>query len=200
MNGYCNVVLILGALVWCLPQGYSQAFNFPKKTWSLGYAVTGEQLPEAATYRPIFLTYRQSVHQFGKGVKTRWNVIVEPQLAWNPATENLPAGWEIGVNAGLRWDWMMGKKTGVLVSLSAGPHYFSQRTALQARGFLFSDNVEIGLFRRWNRGGWIVKGRFRHLSNANLKQPNLGIDNFFVLIGYVTHWTTRPNRRQLGID
>ena len=51
--------------------------------------------------------------------------------------------------------------------------------------FIFSDNFELGasyLPKGW-RAGFNLRARFRHISNAGFKYPNLGVDNLFIIAG-----------------
>jgi hypothetical protein len=75
-------------------------------------------------------------------------------------------------------------------AIGSGPHYITVETDRQARGFIFSDNFELGSaynFERINTA-FLLKFRFRHISNAGLKEPNGGIDNFFVIAGLSANW------------
>ena len=69
-------------------------------------------------------------------------------------------------------------------AIGTGPHYLSLESDIQAKGFIFSDNFEVAFYQKLkSRLGFSIKMRFRHLSNAGLKEPNIGIDNFFLMLG-----------------
>jgi opacity protein-like surface antigen len=69
--------------------------------------------------------------------------------------------------------------------VSVGPHYISVVTQKQANGFIFSDMIGAGFSFFMTKNTMVSSEyRWRHLSNADLKNPNLGINNNFGLIGY----------------
>lgn len=151
---------------------------------TLGYALTAEKLPEGYDYAPFFLTGRFTVHQFSTSKKSTLNVFVEPQLILNTPSSPFKKSYEFGANLGLQCFFPLSKKNGFAASIGVGPHYLSLETAMQAKGFIFSDNFEVGYYQKLKeRWGFTIKPRFRHISNAGFLSPNLGIDNFFVFVG-----------------
>jgi len=72
--------------------------------------------------------------------------------------------------------------------LAAGPHFISIETIKLAKGFTFSDNFMLGLRKKIKIKDayyeFEIQGRFRHMSNAGLKQPTAGIDAFLLMIGF----------------
>ena len=103
--------------------------------------------------------------------------------------------FEVGVNAGLivlksviNIDEYRNIKMYALGSL--GPHYIGASPSRQAKGFLFSDNLRVGL--RIPVSSFIIldlRTGIRHLSNASLKAPNGGLDDvmFGAGIRFVRH-------------
>jgi hypothetical protein len=69
--------------------------------------------------------------------------------------------------------------------LGSGPHYISAHLDRQATGFIFSDNLAIGALTRLNRKQLFLNLQFRirHISNANLKLPNRGVNSYNFFIG-----------------
>ncbi len=66
---------------------------------------------------------------------------------------------------------------------SVGPHYMTLNTADQSQGFLFADTIGLGLNVSISRGSAIdINYRFRHLSNAGIREPNYGIEHHIGLI------------------
>jgi lipid A 3-O-deacylase len=66
-----------------------------------------------------------------------------------------------------------------------GTHYIFAVTQKQANGFIFSDTRGAGFSFFLTKKSMVSVGyRWRHLSNADLKSPNRGINNHFGLIGY----------------
>lgn len=88
-------------------------------------------------------------------------------------------GYEFGLNVGLLIrknlyrDLLM-----IYAAASVGPHYVSGAPQRQTAGFIFSDNIFIGLNIKVSRNTYLdIRPGFRHISNAGLKRPNRGINN-----------------------
>ena len=69
--------------------------------------------------------------------------------------------------------------------ISSGPHYVSGTPERQADGFIFSDNLLLGLnVKLFEKIYLDLRSGFRHISNAGLNHPNGGV-NDLVLNGGV---------------
>lgn len=157
----------------------AQDIPFPGATWSFGKSIIHEQLPEAYRYTPISILGNFPVQQFGK-------LGVYGEYQYTQAT-NLRNSYdfEFGMNFGLRYLMQLNLKTYLIASVGSGPHYITVQTDRQASGFIFSDNFELNLRHYYTELRTTIQlaARFRHISNAGLKSPNGGIDNFFLLFG-----------------
>ena len=148
---------------------------------NIGIPIVQEKLPENYSYNPLFITARFPV--FSKAEK-RLQFYTEPQFAITFPPEEIPTAFEFGANLGIQFDLWKSERQMIRLAGGVGPHYISLETAIQHQGFLFSDNIEIGYYQHLQKNwGFQIKGRFRHLSNANLWKPNKGLDNFFVMLG-----------------
>ncbi len=177
---FFSAPLRLCVLFICLVfQGQAQEIN-------IGIPIIQEQLPENYSYNPLFFTARFPI--FKKSEK-RLQFYIEPQAAITAPPDNISSAFEFGSNLGIQYDVWQGKRQTIRAAIGVGPHYTSLETAIQHKGFLFSDNIELGFYQQVQEyWGIQIKGRFRHLSNANLQQPNKGLDNFFVMLG--VFWRT----------
>jgi len=126
---------------------------------------------------------------FGRGHRllrpSAFSWYVAPQV--NPVLfEGRVEETEAGINLGLQWS-PVEKDVKPFVRMGVGPHYLSFSTARQRGGFIFSDNFATGLIAKIGANAVMeIQYRYRHMSNAGLKDPNWGIDNHFVLVGF--HW------------
>jgi hypothetical protein len=69
---------------------------------------------------------------------------------------------------------------------SAGPHYSQKTPDRQISGFMFNSNANVGInIYMQSNLLFDLRTGFRHLSNANLKFPNRGINNLIISIGLI---------------
>ena len=156
-------------------------YLLPAQEVNIGIPIVQEKLPENYSYNPLFITVRFPL--FPQKEK-RLQFYVEPQFALTFPPKGITRAFEFGSNLGLQYGIWERQKQAIKAAVGVGPHYTSLETAIQHKGFLFSDNIEIGFYQTISPNwGFQFKGRFRHLSNANLLQPNKGLDNWFILVG-----------------
>lgn len=114
--------------------------------------------------------------------KGKLSFFIEPQF--NPVL-NPESDFEFGLSLGLQYQYPIMDKLSIYFLGSVGPHYISAVTEDQANGFIFSDMAGAGIYYNLTDDSAINVGyRFRHMSNAEIKDPNEGIDSNFVVIGY----------------
>jgi hypothetical protein len=108
---------------------------------------------------------------------------LEPQF--NLVHTLRPWDFEFGTNLGFRNYIKVNPGFYLYQMLGSGPHYISARLDRQATGFIFSDNLAIGAFTRFNKKGLFLNLQFRirHISNANLRLPNRGVNSVNFLLG-----------------
>lgn len=128
--------------------------------------------------------------------KEKWGmeVLLQPQFnttQFRPI-DNEPLiknGYEFGLNVGLvvRKN-LMDNFISIYSLLSLGPHYVSGTPKRQADGFIFSDNVFIGINVRMYENIYLdIRPGFRHISNAGLKRPNGGVNNSLLSAGILVN-------------
>lgn len=143
-------------------------------------------IPEGS-YQPVFL-----IGHFGVDLKRYFSELknhrgtlsffLEPQI--NPVV-NPRTDFECGIGIGLQYMYPIMGKLSVYALGSVGPHYISVVTTKQASGFIFADSIGAGFYYYLTKDSALNAGyRFRHMSNANLADPNGGIDTNSGVIGY----------------
>jgi hypothetical protein len=66
----------------------------------------------------------------------------------------------------------------------AGMGYITQHTQEQSTQFNFVEYAGLGLHYFFSKNtAFSMEGRYRHLSNADIKSPNSGINSYFILVG-----------------
>ncbi|MGI9546145.1 MAG: acyloxyacyl hydrolase [Flavobacteriaceae bacterium] len=94
-------------------------------------------------------------------------------------------GYEIGLNIGfLLRHYPANKMLSLYFLISTGPHYASILPYRQSSGFIFSDNLFVGLTIKLTDDSYLdIRPGIRHLSNAGFKYPNGGINNLIISAG-----------------
>ncbi len=105
---------------------------------------------------------------------------LEPQF--NPVLT--PSESEFGLGVGLQYAYPLTEWISPYFLLVTGPHYISVDTTTQAEGFNFSSAAGVGLYISLTKNIALNCGyRLRHISNADLKLPNGGINSHIGLLG-----------------
>ena len=155
--------------------------NLRKLGFSLGASFIDEQLPEGVDYTPFMVMVNSTLWRFKD-----LGITGELQLVKVLESLDRSSNVEFGTNFGLQYTPKVSKSAYLLAGVTAGPHFITINTDLQTRGFIFSDNFEVGIRIKMPSSKWHtdLKVRYRHISNAGIQNPNGGIDNFFVIIGF----------------
>jgi hypothetical protein len=138
-------------------------------------------------YEPLLLIWRLgwNLKQFFPALENQTGTLscyIEPQV--NPVFDR-ETDIECGVGLGLKYMHPLTDSVGAYFFVSVGPHYVSVKTSDQVNGFIFSDTIGAGLsFFVTERSSINVEYRLRHMSNADIEQPNAGINTHFGTIGY----------------
>ena len=115
-----------------------------------------------------------------RGVLT---VFLEPQV--NPVF-GYERRLEAGASLGLKYRYPLTDALSVYGLYSAGFLFLTANTVDQANGLNFANSVGAGISVRIMPGAALDLGfRIRHVSNADLREPNCGIDTYFGTIGFM---------------
>lgn len=153
----------------------------------IDYPVIEEKLPESSSggYKPLLiqanfrfpLIKNNGLHQATLYVTPQFNPVL-------PIPGKNKFLFETGVNLGIAYEYYIPNTAILFLGAGVGPHYINIETSKQANGFIFSDNFFAGVHQIISKE-WLLtyQVKFRHISNANIQQPNGGIDNLFVGMG-----------------
>ncbi|MEM8525189.1 MAG: acyloxyacyl hydrolase [Bacteroidota bacterium] len=182
--------LAVGVLFFFSSISFSQAQNtgrfINQKYWGIfvQYGFAYYDLPEQDRYQPFIigaihhLPFYQTDGAFNIGVD------LMPQIGLVRFNNKLH--FEFGANVQFNFNWQVAENHIVGARVGAGPHFINVETQRQAKGFIFSDNFALFYRARLNNNQQIgISSGIRHISNAGLMQPNLGIDD--IMIG--VEWT-----------
>lgn len=173
-----NLKPLLFFIPFLLPVRSQAQFN----SFSVGASVINELLPEGYAYQPVTFVASSSVWS-----RKRWTLYLEGQFTRAASIFSFREEYGIGGNLGVLYQQPITPSFSAMGAIGSGPYFITVQTDLQAPGFIFSDNFEVGFTKSFRNSGAKLQTRFRfrHISNAGLQEPNDGIDNFFVFIGIV---------------
>ncbi|MFZ5557887.1 MAG: acyloxyacyl hydrolase [Pseudomonadota bacterium] len=115
-----------------------------------------------------------------------WDVTVGRWINDEPARTHSGL-WELGITPVLRLQQTTRSPISPYVEAGAGAHLISETSAAPDRRFstAFQFGSHLGLGVRFGpRHAYDLSYRFQHLSNADIKKPNDGIDFHEVRLGY----------------
>ena len=149
-----------------------------------GYGNSSKNLPEG-NYQPFYFLFHIGLWPFSDNtfLKEHFQFYLEPQYNYVQlvSTSATVSEHEFGLNIGAKYIYPIYKQLDLFMYISTGPHSFSATTQRQAPGYLFSDNMGIGAYYHFTKKlAGVFTFRIRHMSNADTRQPNNGIntDNF----------------------
>ena len=152
-----------------------------------GYALNGRSVPEG-TYRLVYFQglIRSQIlpKQNQRGVFEAVYLGAEPQynLVW---IDKKQENFEFGAHFFIQPTFRLSEHCNAFFIAGIGPHYFSTSTISQARGFIFADAMGLGIsLQTSSKASIFTSFRIRHLSNANTRMPNLGINTYNFHLGY----------------
>ena len=110
----------------------------------------------------------------------KFNVAIDLMPQFGIVPYNNKMEYEFGFNFIFNFGFQVTENSILSISIGSGPHYITSSNDRQAPGFIFSDHLNIGYrhkFKSWQAG---FSSGIRHVSNAGLEEPNLGIDSLGV--------------------
>lgn len=152
-----------------------------------GWTGWGKSFSKNTHYHTYYLIgdYSKSFRAPGKRVFLSW--YAQPQFNLVKAGHTKPGSldYEYGLNLGIRNYIRVNPGLYLFQMLGSGPHSITARVERQSSGFIFSDNLGLGALLRLSKNNLFLNLAFvqRHISNANLKVPNGGINSFNILVG-----------------
>ncbi|HXA01527.1 MAG TPA: acyloxyacyl hydrolase [Cytophagaceae bacterium] len=148
-----------------------------------GFPYLGTNI-EQGKYRPI-LIMANFAHSFTKNENNKSSLWInfEPQI--NPASVGHNFKYiEYGLNISMKYSFAIVPCVLVYVMPGYGVYNITVNTERQANGLIFGINLPAGFQVKLNKMTALnFQYRFRHLSNGGLKNPNLGLQNNFIVFG-----------------
>ncbi len=164
------------------------AANRPNHRWisEAGFiAGYGRASIDEGSYKMLLLIahFGTDINRFIPALRHHRGVLsffLEPQF--NPVLT--PSESEVGLGIGLQYTYPLTELMAPYFLLVTGPHYISVDTTTQAEGYNFASAAGVGLYISLAKNIALNCGyRYRHVSNAELRQPNGGINSHIGLLG-----------------
>lgn len=177
----CHFITLLIFFVCLQTKAQDSIYRFKSAGGIIGY---GHEINIDTRYNPIYFAGDFS-WQLGKGIKKNFFAFyLEPQF--NIVATVRPLDIEFGTNIGIRYYQYISPGLYLYEMLGSGPHFITANLPRQAKGFIFSDNLAFGLYSCISKKKSLFLNtqiRIRHISNANLKLPNSGVNTLNILLG-----------------
>jgi hypothetical protein len=153
--------------------------------FSVGHSFISEDLRDGREYALWILVLGASREIISIREKAHFNAVIELHYGDVSTISKGKPDIDLACNLAAELLWEFHKSLGMHFSVGSGPAYQSSVSKVQDNGFLFSNNFTLGLrFSLFDKRVVLnPQVRFRHMSNARLKSPNAGIDNFLLLLG-----------------
>lgn len=182
-----SLLICMGANFVVAQFGPSLSETETKLGFIYGYG-TQESLGMGADYKyDVIFFQAQFYRTLKKWRKTGLELLVQPQynrtnFIFGENEYQNKLGYELGLNVGfLLRHYLAEKLLSVYMLISTGPHYASILPYSQSSGFVFSDNLFLGITIRLNKYSYLdIRPGIRHLSNAGFRKPNGGINNLVI--------------------
>jgi hypothetical protein len=176
------------------------------KSWKAGILAgygfkTGLIGKKIYVYQPLIIllefqkkkAYFKNNLSFDYSISAEYNAVKYYNRARRKGKTELLDNTDIGLNFNFILCKRISKKVDLYLILGTGPHYLYEKLNRQSKGLIFSDNLGVGTNINLNEN-YILDFRFalRHLSNAGIKLPNVGIENKILLVGIKRKLNRKP--------
>lgn len=141
------------------------------------------ELPENETYQPFLIGFIYHIPFYQTDGKFNIGVDIMPHFG---IAQFEKVAHETGINVQFNFNYALSNNDILSIRGGAGPHYVTVQTDRQASGYIFSDNIAISYRRRFDNYNIGLFAGIRHISNAGLQQPNLGIDNIMISLEFAS--------------
>jgi len=89
------------------------------------------------------------------------------------------------LNTNLLVGYKLNRSNSMYALIGISPIYLSKRTERLPKGFAFTEVIGLGITSKIYKKVYIdMKGYYRHISNAELNQPNSGINTALLEVGF----------------
>lgn len=156
-----------------------------------GYGIDHNSLPEG-NYVPVNFSAHIAYKSLflGDSANGREDYFLFMEPTYNHVVLKTPNGdkeeADAGLTLGFKYNYSLLPSLKLSLQLASGPHWYTATTYRQAPGFIFSNFVGLGLYQDVAKKLALnFVFRVRHMSNADTRQPNHGINTYNYMFGFV---------------
>jgi hypothetical protein len=181
--------LLIAILVCFISHSYGQDRPITNQNHQLGFML-GWGAHELTAVKYTYVVKLFQIQYYTKVFKTRdWSfeILFQPQYnatqyKLNNTDKTFRYGFEYGLNiAALVRKYLFRNHSSIYGFIGSGPHYTSGAPRRQSPGFIFSDNLFLGITFKTGKNLFLdFRLGVRHLSNAGIKEPNAGVKNTMI--------------------
>ncbi len=180
-------IFIIGILLCSFFYDLSSQAQEDRGKYSSTYILYGQSDYLNVSYDYKFIGWQYDWHfPFHKD----WEFIIQPNINrydyhTGNGNKNAVRGYEAGINLNIFWKILKrNNQTQLFLQAGTGPHFLDKDLSRQAGGWMFSNNFYLGyVFFHDQQFTPAVRLGFRHISNAETKLPNGGINTISIGIG-----------------
>ncbi len=151
-----------------------------------GYGKGDLERQKTLEFIPLGVRFGFDLRPLGK--KLGWEpkglleLVCEPHFGYNLQPNDT---MEFGLAFFLKYGFPLTEKLYPFIEVGTGPYYMTWSTDSQSTQFNFDSQGGLGLLY-FLGSHWVVNTsfRYRHVSNADIKKPNGGIQSLVYLIGF----------------
>lgn len=177
----CTAVLLLVAMSYLQAQTPAKKYINQK---SIGGFISAGfpyyNLEVDVGYHPILLGGYLHLPLYEANKHFNIAVDILPQFGIVPL--NTKTEFEVGLNIAFVFGFAISENNIFSINLGTGPHYITADLERQAKGYIFSDNLNFTFRHKFNTLEAGITAGIRHISNAGFEEPNLGIED--IVIGF----------------
>ena len=185
-------LLFLSAVIFISSGAYAQetpgglGLRLQEVGFFSGYGKGDLESQKTLEFIPVGVRFGFNLRPWGK--KLGWEpkglleLVCEPYFGYNLQPKDTT---EFGLAFFLKYGYPLTEKLYPFIEVGTGPYYMTWSTASQSTQFNFDSQGGLGLLyfldSHW---GINTAFRYRHVSNADIKKPNGGIQSLVYLIGF----------------
>ncbi|MCM8769199.1 MAG: acyloxyacyl hydrolase [Candidatus Omnitrophica bacterium] len=171
-------LIVLVYVVLAVENSLAEGKKLTSREWLIGYGYAKVAGPKDYIIYPVAIDFNFPL-PFHRP-ESPWQLQLEPFLAYVSTPES---NAEVGGSFFIKYRFLPGRFQPYLKA-GSGIIFFTQNLQEQSISFNFASSLGLGLaFSLNEQRSLVAEARYRHVSNAGIKEPNSGIDSRLFFLG-----------------